>query len=151
MLWKAANIYTQRNTNQKRLNFKDTPSELHRHLTRAKSSIASQIRSEHIGFNSYLHRRKVPGVDAPSCPCGYPSQNVKHMIMACPRWSRGRDEVWRKAKDRSFQAMMNNPKDIARITQWILKERWLEQFRLVADVEATIEARKTRPERRGEG
>ena len=47
--------------------------------------------------------------------------------------------------------MMNNPKDIARITQWILKERWLEQFRLVADVEATIEARKTRPERRGEG
>ncbi|KAI0992399.1 hypothetical protein K3495_g15786 [Podosphaera aphanis] len=39
--WKAANIYTERNTNQKRLNFKDTPRELHRYLTRAQSSIAT--------------------------------------------------------------------------------------------------------------
>ncbi|KAI1004596.1 hypothetical protein K3495_g3619 [Podosphaera aphanis] len=156
--WKAANIYTERNTNQKRLNFKDTPSELHRYLTRAQSSIATQIRSEHIGFNSYLYRRKVPGVDDPSCTCGFPSQNVEHMIMACSRWSKGRAEVWRKAKERSFKAMMNSPEDIARITRWIIKEGWLEQFRLAKNVENTIETRRTgseskksRPKRVGKG
>ncbi|KAI1002793.1 hypothetical protein K3495_g5411 [Podosphaera aphanis] len=142
-LWrKAANIYTEWNTNQKRLNFKDTSSELHRHLTRAQSSIATQIRSEHIGFNSYLYRRKVPGVDDPSCTCGFPSRNVEHMIMACLRWSEGSAEVWRKAKERSFKAMMNGPKDIARITRWIIKEGWLEQFRLAENVGNTIETRR---------
>ncbi|KAI1003950.1 hypothetical protein K3495_g4261 [Podosphaera aphanis] len=133
-------------TNHKGLNFKDTPSELHRNLTRAQSSIATQIRSEHIGFNSYLYRRKVPGVDDPSCTCGFPSQNVEYMIMACPRWSKGRAEVWRKAKERSFKAMMNSPEDIARITQWIIKEEWLEQFRLAENVENTTETRRIGPE-----
>ncbi|KAI1000259.1 hypothetical protein K3495_g7939 [Podosphaera aphanis] len=113
--------------------------------------MATQIGSEHIGFNSYLHRRKVSGVDDPSFSCGFLSQNVEHMITACPRWSKGRAEVWRKAKERSFKAMMNSPEDIARITRWIIKEEWLVQFRLVENVENTIEARRIRPESRRVG
>lgn len=143
-IWKAANIFTDRTTGKKKLTFRHTPSELHRNLTRAQSSIAMQIRSEHIGFNSYLYRRKIPGVATPSCPCGYPSQNVKHMVMVCPRWSKGRGEVLRKTKTRSFEEMANNQEDIARITQWIQKEGWLEQFRLSGEVDAVIEARKKR-------
>ena len=44
------------------------------------------------------------------------------MIMACPDWTLGRGEILRKAENRSFEAMMNTPKDVARITKWIQKE-----------------------------
>ena len=126
------------------MNSKGTPSEIQQNLSRAQSSIAMQIRSEHIGLNSYLYRRKVPGVDSPKCQCGYPSQNVRHMIMTCPQWAKGRGEILRKSKDRSYEAMINSPADVARITQWILNEGWLEQFRLVGQVEAVMKEMKTR-------
>ena len=103
-----------------------------------------QMRSEHIGLNSYLHRRKVPGVESPKCQCGYPSQNVRHMVMTCPKWARGRGDILRKSKDRSYEAMINSPADVARITQWILNEGWLEQFRLVGQVEAVMKEMMTR-------
>ncbi|KAI0996447.1 hypothetical protein K3495_g11734 [Podosphaera aphanis] len=107
-------------------------------LSRAQSSIATQIRSEHIGLNAYLYRRKIPGVESPICQCGYPTQNIRHMVMTCPQWAKGRGEVLRRAKDRSFEAMMNSPADMARITQWILTQGWIEQFRLAGEVETAM-------------
>lgn len=59
-IWKAANITVKGRTGKKSLRFKDTPSELHRNLTRAQSSIAVQIRGEHIGFNSYSSEERFP-------------------------------------------------------------------------------------------
>ena len=103
-----------------------------------KSFIIIIIIIEHIGLNSYLYRRKVPGVENPRCQCGYPTQNAKHMVMACPKWARGRGDVLRLAKNRSFEAMMNSPDDMARITQWILTQGWIEQFRLSSEVEAAV-------------
>lgn len=50
-----------------------------------------------------------------------------------------------KAKSRSFEAMMNNPEDPRIITQWILIQGWLEQFRLAGKVERWV------LEREGEG
>ena len=146
--WKAANITTDSKTGKKRMNQKGTPSDIHRNLSRAQSSLATQLRSEHIGLNSYLHRRKVPGVNNPKCQCEYPSQNVKHMIMSCPRWTKGRGEILRLARNRSFEAMMNSPADMARITQWILKNGWFEQFRLAAIVETVANSSM---ERTGKG
>ena len=60
------------------------------------------------------------------------------MVMACPKWARGRGDVLRLAKNRSFEAMMNSPDDMARITQWILTQGWIEQFRLSSEVEAAV-------------
>ncbi|KAI0998080.1 hypothetical protein K3495_g10112 [Podosphaera aphanis] len=148
--WNAAKIYTDKSGKEK-LSLKETPFHIHQSLKRAQSSIAMQIRSEHIGLKSYLHRRKVPGVDSPNCPCGYLSQNVKHAIMACPQWAKGRAEVWRKSKSRSFEEMMNNPEDLGIITQWILDQGWLEQFRLVGEVERQVKEREEKRMRRGVG
>ena len=101
-----------------------------------------RIRSERIGFDPYLHRRYVTGVDIPRCQCGYPSQNISHMIMAYSNWAKRRVEILGKADSRSFEAMMNSPKDVARISRWIQTERRLEQFGLTLEVEATMKARK---------
>ncbi|KAI1007571.1 hypothetical protein K3495_g646 [Podosphaera aphanis] len=62
--------------------------------------------------------------------------------MASPLWSEGRTDIWRKAKSRSFEAMLNSPEDIGRITQWILDQGWIEQFRLAGEVEAQIKQRE---------
>ncbi|KAI0995004.1 hypothetical protein K3495_g13178 [Podosphaera aphanis] len=140
--WKAAEFITDKTTGKRKVSFRGTPYSMHKTLKRAQSSIAMQIRSEHMGLKSYLYRRNVPGVENPSCPCGYLSQNVKHMIMACPLWSEGRTDIWRKAKNRSFEAMLNSPEDIGRITQWILDQGWIEQFRLAGEVEAQIKQRE---------
>ena len=56
----------------------------------------------------------------------------------------GRGEILRKAESQSFEAMMNNPKDVARITKWIQREGRLEQFRLTLEVEATMRERERR-------
>ncbi|KAI0999420.1 hypothetical protein K3495_g8776 [Podosphaera aphanis] len=137
-VWRAVNFFVDKNSGRQKMSLRGTPSNLHRNLKRAQSSIAMQIRSKHIVLNSYLHRRKVPGVDNPRCPCGHPSENVKHAVMACPLRAKGRAEVWRKAKNRSFEAMMNDPEDLRRLTQWILDQKWLEQFRLAGEVERLV-------------
>ena len=80
----------------------------------------------------------------PKCQCGYPSQNMKHMVMARPQWAKGRREVLQMAKDRSFEAMMNIPDGMKRITEWILSNGWLEQFRLAKEVEIAVNERTTR-------
>lgn len=142
--WKAANLTVNQYTGRKKMNLRGTPSEIHQNLSRAQSSIAMQMRSEHIGLNSYLHRRKVPGVESPKCQCGYPSQNVRHMVMTCPKWARGRGDILRKSKDRSYEAMIQSPEDVARITKWILDEGYLEQFCLVSQVEAVMREKISR-------
>ncbi|KAI1001879.1 hypothetical protein K3495_g6322 [Podosphaera aphanis] len=137
--WKAANISMDQKTNRFRMNYRGTPVQIHQNLSRAKSSITIQMRSAYIGLNSYLYRRKVPGVNNPKCQCGYPSQDVRHMVMTCPQWAKGRGEILLKSKVRSYQAMIQSPEDVARITQWILDEGYLEQFRLVSQVEAAMQ------------
>ena len=47
----------------------------------------------------------------------------------------------RKAKNRTFEAMMESPEDMARITKWIQAEGFIEQFRLTREVEAVVEER----------
>ena len=96
--WKAANIVTDEATGRRRITYRNTPLNIQRNVCRAQCSIVVQIRSGHIDFNSYLYRRKVPGVINPKCQCGYPSQNVKHMVLACPHWAIGRGEVLQKGK-----------------------------------------------------
>ena len=63
------------------------------------------------------------------------------MVMACPKWARGRVKILQKSKDRSYEAMIQSPEDVARITQWILDEGYLEQFGLVSQVEAAMQKR----------
>ena len=63
------------------------------------------------------------------------------MVMVCPQWAQGRGEVLRKARNRTFEAMMDSPEDVARITKWIQAEGFIEQFRLTREVEAIVEAR----------
>jgi hypothetical protein len=50
-------------------------------LTRAESTVATLSRTEHIGLNDYLCRRRVPWYLKPDCDCGWPRQTPKHIIL----------------------------------------------------------------------
>lgn len=50
-------------------------------LTRAESTVATLLRTEHVGLNDYLFRRRVPGYSKPDCGCGWPRQTPKHVIL----------------------------------------------------------------------
>ena len=63
------------------------------------------------------------------------------MVMFCPRWSNERGDFLRKSTTRSFTAMVNKDKDVTRIVQWIQKEGWLEQLRMIGEIEALIRRR----------
>ena len=57
---------------------------------------------------------------------------------------RGKRGDTTSSKDRSYEAMMNSPEDLARIIKWILYKGWFEQFRLAEQVEATVNEKMKR-------
>lgn len=48
----------------------------------------------------------------------------------------------RRAKDKSYKAKLKIPDDIAQITESIINDRWLEQFRLAGAVENLLQNEK---------
>ena len=67
--------------------------KLHQGLSKARSSIAVQLRSGKTGLAAFLHRRRVPGYPSPLCPCGQASKTPKHVMIHCPKYSRMREEL----------------------------------------------------------
>lgn len=53
---RAAKFCQCRHSRRHRISFQEPPLSLRNNLTRTPSSLAIQIRSEHIGLNSYLHK-----------------------------------------------------------------------------------------------
>lgn len=124
------------------------PHAIHEGLTRAQSSIMTQLRTEHIGVREYLYRRRVPEVTNKKCQCGFPCQNVKHKLLYCPEWARGRGDWLRRTRSKDIQVVLNDPDAAERIARWIVREGFLEQFKLSAAVEQLVQERQ---EERGRG
>ncbi|KYQ53640.1 hypothetical protein ALC60_02584 [Trachymyrmex zeteki] len=47
----------------------------------------NRLRSDHYNLNSSLHRKNL--IEDPSCSCGYPQQDILHMIFDCSIFSDG--------------------------------------------------------------
>jgi len=62
--------------------FGKDPLDKHIGLLKHESSILIQIRTGKIGFNAFLHRRRVPGVQ-PECYCGAVPEIALHLTTSC--------------------------------------------------------------------
>ena len=51
---------------------------IHAGRPKAHSALMVQLRTDKIGFNQFLHERRVPGVLTAHCPCGEGHMSVKH-------------------------------------------------------------------------
>lgn len=59
-----------------------TSQHRHQFLTKAQSSLLTQIPTGHIGLPEYLMQRH--RVTSPACQCGHPEETAEHVILDCP-------------------------------------------------------------------
>ena len=52
--------------------------------------------TEKIGSRSFLHSRKVPGLDSPECLCRRGLQSAKHVLLECRAHAGKRNRMWEK-------------------------------------------------------
>lgn len=52
--------------------------------------------TEKIGSRSFLHSRKVPGLDSPECLCRGGLQSAKHELLECRAHAGKRNRMWEK-------------------------------------------------------
>ena len=53
---------------------------------KAHNALITQLRTGKIGFNAFLHKRKVPGFDHPRSACDLGTMTVRHVLLSCLRW-----------------------------------------------------------------
>jgi hypothetical protein len=99
-------------------------------LTRAESTVATLLWTEHIGLNDYLCRRRVPGYLKPDCDCGWLRQTPKHVILFCPTQMTGRAEMLLEAKTTDYTKLLSTEAGLCAVTRWFLQRDMLTQFSL---------------------
>jgi hypothetical protein len=111
--------------------------------TRAESTVMTLLRTEHIGLNDYLCRRRVPGYPKPDCDCGWPRQTPKHVILFYPKQITGRVEMLAEAKTTDYIRLLSTEAGLRAVTRWFLQRDVLTQFSLARTMS------DTKPRRRG--
>ena len=97
-------------------------------LSKAQSSILTQIRTGKVGLAAFLCKRQVPGFPTPACSCGAQWETAKHVILDCPRLQRVRRSLYTAAATTDYQVMISRPRPAAALTSWILRHGVLPQF-----------------------
>jgi len=113
-------------------------------MTKAQSSLYTQVKTDHIGFRDYLFSRKVPGVITPWYACGEARETVFHVICECSGCDEedddadddGEDEVekpqaiadLRTRKD--LEIALEDPEASREITRWLMATGRLPEFAL---------------------
>ena len=117
-------------------------SSIHKGLTRAESSLATQLRTEKTGLRAFLHDCKVPGVTA-TCTCRHPRQTVKHVMLYCLDRS-DRTTFLGRLGLIDFHYILANKDTLRKALRWFLRQELLPQFQLALPVLTAIEGRAQR-------
>ena len=103
---------------------------LHDNLYKAESSLATQLRTEKIGFNAFLARQRVPNVTA-DCPCGYPNQSAKHVLLFCPDIDRSNENL---GPSSDFNSILTNAASLRKAVRWLMSLNILPKFYLAREL-----------------
>ena len=106
--------------------------KLHTGVLKAYSSLIVQLRIGKIGFNAFLHERRVPDAISPRCDCDLGIMTVYHVLLICPRWRelRQRFLAWLKTSD--LRQLLNTTKGLKAVVQFTLATDLLPQFQRIA-------------------
>jgi len=114
---------------------------LHKGWTRPQSTMATLIRTEHIGLGAYLTKRRVPGA-TPECSCGYRAQTVKHILIFCHMRQQARERLFREAGTSNWKDLVNTRRGLQAAARWMIHEAVLDQFSLARDEEQERDRRE---------
>ena len=113
---------------------------LYQGLTKACCSILTQIRTGKTGLAAFLHRRKVPGITSPDCPCGQGAETPKHILIHCERFQEARAAL-EESGQVDIRHLLCTEKGAKRLSHWWLNHGVLQQFSLARALETGIEGR----------
>lgn len=108
---------------------------LHSNLPKPQSTLLTLLRTEHIGLEDYLSRRKVPDHLSPACPCGWHRQTPKHILLFCPHFQAGRAQMLYIAQTTDYHTLLTTKKGVYAATKWFLKLGLLGQFSLAKEMD----------------
>ena len=148
--WNSSQAHIRRRPAASRTPWKTKPARIKQGLTRPQATIATLLRTEHIGLNSYLHWRRVPGAESPHCDCGWPDQTPQHIALHCPEHTQGRQNMIHRAGTPHWDKIMTTAKGLQAVTDWFLQMGTLEQFSLAQEMAQEDNATNTARGRRGE-
>ena len=102
---------------------------LHKGWSRPESTMATLLRTEHIGFKAYLAKRRVPGI-SPDCTCNQGYQTPKHVCISCPERQRNRQALFAAAGSSNWKDLTNTKRGLLATARWLIQEGVLDQFSL---------------------
>jgi len=103
---------------------------LHENLYKAESSLATQLRTEKIGFNAFLAQLRVPNVSS-DCTCGHPDQTVKHVVLFCPDIDRSNENL---SPSSDLNSILTNAASLRKAVRWLIGLNILPQFHLAREL-----------------
>ena len=113
------------------------PGALRRGLTKARCSILTQLRTGKTGLAAFLHRKRVPGVGSPCCPCGQGAEIPKHILIHCERFRDTRAELEDSGRV-DIKHLLCTEEGARKLSHWWLSHGVLQQFRLARALEIGI-------------
>jgi hypothetical protein len=116
--------------------------KIHKGWSRPQSTIATLIRTEHIGLRAYLARQRVPDI-TPECTYGYRAQTLRHVMIFCPERQESRRQLF-QAVGSDWKAITQTKRGLTAATKWMIQESVLEQFSLARGEENERESREER-------
>jgi len=103
----------------------------HLHLTKAESSLLTQIRTGHIGLRAYLYRQGA--VDSPMCICDAEDETPDHVLLSCTAAPR-RPADWPQTLTDLDRRLQAGP--TARpLLRWLIRSGRLPEYRLASELE----------------
>jgi hypothetical protein len=119
--------------------------KLHEGREKAHSAILTQLRTGKIGFNAFLHERRVPTVLSPRCPCETGAMTVRPILLVCPNWKDLRDEYIRPLQTTNLSSILNSSKGCTAAVTLTIHTKLLEQFKgIVCGTLATPQRERNR-------
>jgi hypothetical protein len=104
-----------------------TGETLRKGLSRAESSILTQLRSECIGLNWYLHHWGVPGITT-QCSCGSEAQTITHILTHCSNHQRTRQQILAATGSQDWGQIRQTRKGLQAAAKWLFSINILPQF-----------------------
>ena len=97
-------------------------------LSKAPSSILTQVRTGKIGLAAFICKQRVPDFPTLACSCGAQWETARHVVMDCPRLQHACCSLFTAASTTDYQVMISRQRPAATLTAWILRHGVLPQF-----------------------
>ncbi len=117
-------------TSTQRLHLFNKMMKMRDDLQKAKSILATYIRTECIDLNAYLHFRNISDMNSSWCNCKWSHQMMKHVLMHYLNWLHLRSKMLQDADFLSYQIIIIIMKNLRAIAKMMMKMKLLKQFKV---------------------